>query len=104
MVVIPETEGVTEINLIATLTIKPEFVKDVKKTFFKLVTESRKEDGNISYEPMQGVEKTNIIVVVETWKSKEDLQLHFDSKHHEDAMKEMDGKMESVELTFFNKL
>lgn len=47
----------------------------------KLVKETRKEPGNISYELVQGAETKNIFAFVERWKDQGTLDTHMNTAH-----------------------
>lgn len=66
----------TQLNIIATITVKPEF-----QEAFKLVTGSRAEPGCLRYELNQSIEDPNIYIVVERWQSQQAIDLHNTTAH-----------------------
>lgn len=48
---------------------------------FKIVSETRREPGNIQYKLVYNQTRPNIVVFEEVWKSKQDLDLHLQTQH-----------------------
>lgn len=71
----------SQLNIIATITIKPEYHEAFKPIFKRLVIGSRAEHGCVRYELNQSIENPNIYIVVETWQSKQAIDLHNTTPH-----------------------
>lgn len=69
------------IYVIATLNIKPGTAADVFKAAGPCIEATRLEPGCISYDLNQSLTDEDIVVFVERWKSREDLQQHFTRPH-----------------------
>lgn len=57
----------SQLNIVATLKIKPEFRGAFQTIFKKLVEESQKEIGCIRYELNQSIDDPDVYIVIETW-------------------------------------
>lgn len=69
------------IYVIATLTIKPGTLDDLLATVMPFIDATRNEAGCISYDLNQSMTNENQLVFVERWKSRDDLNLHFNAPH-----------------------
>ncbi|MCB1458206.1 MAG: antibiotic biosynthesis monooxygenase [Nitratireductor sp.] len=67
--------------LIAELTIKPGSLETVRAAVAPCLEATRKEPGCISYELFTSIEDETRLVFVERWKSRADLDLHFETPH-----------------------
>ncbi len=61
--------------------INPERVGEYQKLIFKLIDETRKENGNISYTLYADKENAGEFVLVEEWQDRESLEAHFRTPH-----------------------
>lgn len=71
----------TQLNIIATITVKPEFQEASNPIFKRLVTGSRAEPGCLRYELNQSIEDPNIYIVIERWQSQHAIDLHNTTAH-----------------------
>ena len=69
------------ITIVAKNLIKQGKVKEFKILAEKLIIESRKEKGNISYNLYEDSNNSNILTFIEGWESEEAIKLHNSSKH-----------------------
>jgi quinol monooxygenase YgiN len=69
------------IYVVTTTQVKPESREAYIKGARQLVAETRKEKGCISHEAHTGVSDPNLIVFVERWETREDLDAHARSPH-----------------------
>ena len=69
------------IYVVTTTQVKPESREAYIKGAKRLVAETRKEKGCISHEAHTGVSDPNLIVFVERWETREDLDAHARSLH-----------------------
>lgn len=74
------------IKVIAKLTIKEDKIETFKSGIPELVSETRKEDGCLSYQLFQDIKNKKILTFVEEWESMEALQKHMKSKHFQETM------------------
>jgi quinol monooxygenase YgiN len=63
--------------LTARLKAKDEKVEELKQVALAIVAESRAEEGCISYNVHQSIEDETVFIWRECWKSKKDLDIHF---------------------------
>ena len=61
----------SNIKIVALVTVKPEYTETLKPLFQSLVKASRAEEGNISYDLHQEIGKPERFVFVENWNPKQ---------------------------------
>ena len=71
----------SSIQIVALVTVKPEYTEALAAQFKELVKASRAEEGNISYDLHQEIGKPNRFVFVESWKSQAAIDEHNASEH-----------------------
>ncbi len=71
----------SSIQIVALVTVKPEYTEALAAQFKELVKASRAEEGNISYDLHQEIGKPNRFVFVENWKSQAAIDEHNASEH-----------------------
>ena len=69
------------IHILASFQVRNDKLSDFTKLCNKLIEESRKEEGCVSYHLQQNTEKENQFVFVEEWKSNEAIENHNSSEH-----------------------
>jgi quinol monooxygenase YgiN len=74
------------IKVIAKITIKEDSIDTFKETAVKLVAETRREFGCMSYQLYSDVNIKNEFTFVEEWANPDALQNHMKAKHFQDAM------------------
>lgn len=74
------------IIILAKCVVNYDKIEEFKDNANKLVIESRKEKGCISYELCQDLKDKNIFVFLEKWQSKEAIDLHNNSNHFKDIV------------------
>ncbi len=89
----------SELRIVATIIAKEECNKDVYASLEKVVDATRTESGNISYILHRNVEKPLVYVMLEHWSSQEAIDSHNASAHFQTFVAEIDGKVESVEIS-----
>nr|WP_314145750.1 putative quinol monooxygenase [uncultured Rhodococcus sp.] len=77
-----------DLKVVATIIAKPDAVDAVRDGLAALVAESRKEDGNISYELFESAVEPGTFITIEVWKSQEDLDGHMQTPHLQQALSE----------------
>ncbi|OAV75579.1 putative monooxygenase ycnE [Bacteroidales bacterium Barb7] len=81
-----------ELLIVAHVAVKPEFEAEVIEAFQAVVSETRKESGNISYNLYQDINDPLKFTFVEEWKSQDAIQSHSASEHFQTFAKAIDGK------------
>lgn len=71
----------SQLNIIATITVKPEFYDAFQPIFKRLVAGSRAETGCVHYELNQSIDNPNIFIVIETWVSQQAIDFHNTTPH-----------------------
>jgi len=69
------------VKVIAKFFVKEEKVEEFLKLASVLVEESRKEEGCVSYNLLQDVSNSQILIMVEEWESAKILKTHMASAH-----------------------
>lgn len=77
------------LKVVAKSVVKRDKLEEFKKYVDEIIKETRKEEGNISYKLYQDVKEDNVITFIESWRSEEDLQKHFNSKHFKEILPKM---------------
>ena len=88
----------SSIQIVALVTVKPEYTEALAAQFKELVKASRAEEGNISYDLHQEIGKPNRFVFVESWKSQAAIDEHNASEHFQNFVKSIEGKTEALEI------
>ena len=69
------------ITIVAKSIIKPGKKEDFKALTEKLIRESRKEKGCISYNLYEDINHSNTLTFIEEWRNEEAIRLHNESIH-----------------------
>ncbi|MGM5631505.1 putative quinol monooxygenase [Apibacter raozihei] len=94
----------SELKIIAGILLKPEHKEEVKKALFTIVDESRKEEGNISYDLHQDTKEPLKYIFIEVWKSQQAIDSHNTSIHFRNFVKSIEGKFDSLEIDIIKKV
>lgn len=86
----------TELKIIAAIVVKATYQKEMEEILHTVVDETRKEDGNVSYDLHQDCQNSLKYTILETWKSQAAIDLHNESAHFEAFVKAIEGKVESL--------
>lgn len=76
-----------DLKVVATIIAKPDAIDAVRDGLSALVAESRKEDGNLSYELFESAIEPGTFITVEVW-PQEDLDGHMQTPHLQQALSE----------------
>ena len=69
------------ITIVAKSIIKQGKQEDFKVLAEKLIRESRKEKGCISYDLYEDINRSNTLTFIEEWRNEEAIRLHNESAH-----------------------
>jgi quinol monooxygenase YgiN len=94
----------TELKIVATIVAKSSFQSELEKVFRKVVDETRKETGNVSYELHQDIQNPLKYVILENWKSQAAIDSHNESPHFKDFLDGIDGKTDSLTVEIIKKI
>ena len=78
--------------IIATVTMAPEYKKEVLVAVQAVVDATRKEQGCASYCVYEDVNDPLKFVFIETWKSQDAFEFHTKTAHFNDFVKAIEGK------------
>ena len=70
-----------EINIVATLKIKPECIETARPIVEALIEATRKEEGNLKYDFFKDAKEEGTFVVLETFKNMAAFQEHLAAEH-----------------------
>lgn len=94
----------SNIKIVALITVKPEFRDELAAEFTQLVKASRAEAGNNSYDLHQEIDRPNRFVFIENWKSQAAIDAHNASEHFQAFVRAIDGKTEHLEIVLLDEL
>ena len=69
------------ITIVAKKLIKQEKIEEFKSLAKELIDESRKENGNVSYNLYQDVNNSKVLTFIEEWENQDAINIHNNSKH-----------------------
>ncbi|MDR2840060.1 MAG: antibiotic biosynthesis monooxygenase [Paludibacter sp.] len=94
----------SELKIVATIVAKPKFQDELLKVFHTVVDETRKEDGNVSYELHQDINNPLKYIILEVWKSQDAINLHNESTHFKAFVAAVEGKTDSLTVEIIKKV
>lgn len=93
------------LTVVAKAIVKEEKIEEFKKYADEIIKETRKEEGNISYSLYEDSKNSNILTFIEFWRSEEDLQKHFNSKHFKEILPKMGELQKSkTEINIYKEI
>jgi len=72
---------VTELNVVATIPVKPEAVEQVREALQTLVAATRDEEGCVSYDLYESAAAPGTFVTLERWTDQTALDAHMGMPH-----------------------
>lgn len=81
-------QPVVDLQVVAVISAKPESVDAVRAGLSRLASESRKEDGNVSYTLFESEAEPGTFVTIEVWTSQDALDTHMQTPHLQAALAE----------------
>lgn len=94
----------SELKITATISVKPEYKEDVLTAIRNVVDATRKEAGNISYDLHENINNSSDYVIIEVWKSQEDIDIHNNSSHFAEFKQAINGKIDSLKIDILKKI
>ncbi|MCP1659749.1 putative quinol monooxygenase [Neisseria perflava] len=94
----------SNIKIVALITVKPEYRETLAAQFKELVKASRAEEGNISYDLHQETGNPDRFIFVENWKSQAAVDAHNASAHFQAFAKAIDGTTDKVEIVLMDEV
>ncbi len=92
------------IKIIATIIAKTEHRNSVLNAIQTLVVESRKESGCISYDLHCDITNPNKFVILEHWRSQEDIDIHNQTPHFKALGSKTEGMTEGIDATLVKEI
>lgn len=93
-----------ELKIVAAIVVKEEFKEELIPVFKQVVDETRKEEGNISYDLHQDTNNPLKFVILEVWKSQEAIDSHNISEHFQAFAKAIRKKTDSLTIDVIEKI
>lgn len=94
----------SELKIIATIQVKPDYLDEVKKILYSLADGSRKEEGNVSYDLHESIKDPSKLFIIEVWKSQEAINIHNNTKLFKDFIKFIDGKYDVLNIDVIKQI
>lgn len=92
------------LKIIATIVVKESFKDEMIQILHKVVDETRKESGVISYDLHQDQKDPLKFVILEFWKSQADIDMHNETAHFKEFISAIDGKVENISIDIIKKV
>lgn len=92
------------VELYATVVAKAGKAEEVRTIVDHLTTESRKENGCVTYNPYRAKDSENTFIIIEKWESPEHLEAHVKSAHYAECVGKLKDLSESIGITHLSKL
>lgn len=93
-----------ELKIVATIVVKEEYKDELLPVFQQVVDETRKEEGNISYDLHQDINNPLKFVILEVWKSQQAIDSHNISEHFRAFAKAIRKKTDSLTIDVMEKI
>lgn len=93
-----------ELKIVAVIVVKAEYQKELEKVFHTVVDETRKEEGNVSYDLHQDTANPLKYTILEVWKSQDAINIHNESAHFKAFVAAVEGKVESLTVDVIKKI
>lgn len=90
--------------IVARIEAKENNIELVKEEALKLIEPTRQEEGYIQYDLHQDNENSNVLMFIETWKSKELWQKHIENTPLQNFIKATDGLLLDLTITQLFKI
>ena len=90
--------------IVARIEAKENNIELVKEEALKLIEPTRQEEGYIQYDLHQDNENSNVLMFIETWKSKELWQKHIENTPLQNFIKVTDGLLLDLTITQLFKI
>lgn len=94
----------TELKIIAVISLKEEYKEDVLKAIHNVVDHTRQEEGNVSYELHENITNPLEVTILEVWKSQQAIDHHNATAHFNNFVKAIDGKINGLKIDIIRKI
>jgi len=86
------------IKVVAKSIVKEDKIEEFKSLAEKLIAETRKETGCISYQLFQDINDEKVFAMIEEWESSDDLQNHINSEHYRKIVPQLANLRKNSEI------
>jgi quinol monooxygenase YgiN len=93
-----------ELKIVATIVAKKAFQSELEQILRTVVNETRKEEGNVSYELHQELQNPLKYIIIEVWKSQQAIDKHNESVHFKAFVAAIDGKVDMLNVDVMEKV
>lgn len=83
--------------------VKEDKVAEYKQKVIRLIDETRKESGCISYDLCEDMSNPHILTFIEKWESKQYLDAHMKTAHFMEIVPQLKDLRESSELSIYKE-
>lgn len=83
--------------------VKQDKVAEYKQQVVRLIEETRKEAGCISYDLCEDMDNSNILTFIEKWENKQYLDAHMKTAHFVEIVPKLKDLRESSELSIYKE-
>ncbi|UOO81215.1 antibiotic biosynthesis monooxygenase [Uruburuella testudinis] len=94
----------SSIKIVATIVVKAGHRQELLEKFQQLVSASRREAGNISYDLHQDINQPDRLVFIENWQSQAAIDEHNASAHFQAFVNAIEGKTDSLEIILMQSI
>lgn len=84
--------------------VREDKVAEYKQQVVRLIQETRKEEGCISYDLCEDMDNPNILTFIEKWEDKQALDLHMKTVHFMEIVPKLRELRESAELNIYREI
>jgi quinol monooxygenase YgiN len=84
--------------------VKEDKVAEYKQQVVRLIEETRKEEGCISYDLCEDIDNHNILTFIEKWENKQYLDAHMKTAHFIEIVPKLKDLRESSELSIYKQV
>lgn len=92
------------LKIVATISVKENYIEELKNIFHTVVDATRMEEGCISYDLHSDVNNPLVFVILEEWKNQEAIDFHNKSQHFQNFKKGIDGKIDNLKIDVIKKI
>ena len=93
-----------ELKIVATIVVLEAYKTELERVFRKVVNETRKEEGNISYDLHQDIKNPCKYVILERWKDNDAIEFHNQTAHFKELLSATEGRVESLTVDVIEKI
>ena len=83
----------SDLQVVATLTAKPEAVNGLRQALIRLVEATRAEEGSVSYDLFESASTPGVFYTVERWRDQSAFEEHLRTPHLSQAVAAAEGSI-----------